>query len=168
MAISIAAIIFGILTGSLLSVLVGLVGSRRRIGFGWTFLLSIIFTPLIGLNTDLPRHNNVGRDHVVRTHTDLTAAIHVRRICGLNHPDPARTNQAIHIHATKTGGHKSACPPASVFRNFSIQIPFRPSRCRHAARDGTIPVGCPTYQHSIFPVSISPATSSRRNSGLRP
>ena len=49
MAISIAAIIFGILTGSLLSVLVGLVGSRRRIGFGWTFLLSIIFTPLIGL-----------------------------------------------------------------------------------------------------------------------
>ncbi|MBR0394549.1 MAG: hypothetical protein IIX04_05530 [Alistipes sp.] len=42
-------IIFGLLTGSLLSVLVGLVGSRRRIGFGWTFILSVIFTPLIGL-----------------------------------------------------------------------------------------------------------------------
>lgn len=40
---------FGILTGSLLAVLVGLVGARRRIGFGWAFLLSAIFTPLIGL-----------------------------------------------------------------------------------------------------------------------
>lgn len=29
--------------------LVGLVGSRRRIGFGWAFLISIVFTPLVGL-----------------------------------------------------------------------------------------------------------------------
>lgn len=42
-------IIFGLLTGSLLSVLVGLVGSRRRLGFGWSFILSVIFTPIIGL-----------------------------------------------------------------------------------------------------------------------
>lgn len=27
----------------------GLVGARRKIGFGWTFFLSILFTPLIGL-----------------------------------------------------------------------------------------------------------------------
>jgi energy-converting hydrogenase Eha subunit A len=42
-------IIFGILSDTLLSVLVGLVGSRRNIGFGWSFVLSLIFTPLIGL-----------------------------------------------------------------------------------------------------------------------
>lgn len=29
--------------------LVGLLGSRRRIGFGWSFFLSLIFTPVIGL-----------------------------------------------------------------------------------------------------------------------
>ena len=27
----------------------GTIGSRRRIGFGWAFLLSVIFTPLVGL-----------------------------------------------------------------------------------------------------------------------
>ena len=42
-------IIFGLLSGSLLSILAGIVGSRRHIGFGWTFLISVIFTPLIGL-----------------------------------------------------------------------------------------------------------------------
>ena len=42
-------VIFGLLGGCLLSVLVGLVGSRRRIGFGWAFLISVIFTPLVGL-----------------------------------------------------------------------------------------------------------------------
>lgn len=42
-------LIFGLLSGSLLSVLVGMIGSRRRIGFGWAFLLSLIFTPLVGL-----------------------------------------------------------------------------------------------------------------------
>lgn len=29
--------------------LVGLIGSRRRIGFGWAFLISLVFTPLVGL-----------------------------------------------------------------------------------------------------------------------
>lgn len=43
------AVIFGLLSGSLLSVLVGIIGSHRRIGFGWAFLLSLIFTPLVGL-----------------------------------------------------------------------------------------------------------------------
>lgn len=42
-------LIFGALTGSLLAVLVGLVGRKRRIGFGWAFVLSLVFTPLVGL-----------------------------------------------------------------------------------------------------------------------
>lgn len=46
---TLALIIFGLLSGSLLCVLVGIVGSRRRIGFGWTFLISVVFTPLVGL-----------------------------------------------------------------------------------------------------------------------
>ena len=41
--------VFGLLSGCFLSVLVGIIGSRRRIGFGWAFLLSVIFTPLVGL-----------------------------------------------------------------------------------------------------------------------
>lgn len=42
-------LIFGLLGDCLLSVLVGLVGARRKIGFGWTFLLSAIFTPVVGI-----------------------------------------------------------------------------------------------------------------------
>lgn len=42
-------VIFGLAGGILLDVLVGLVGSRRNIGFGWAFIISVIFTPLIGL-----------------------------------------------------------------------------------------------------------------------
>lgn len=42
-------VLFGILGGCLLSVLVGLIGSRRRIGFGWAFLISLVLTPLVGL-----------------------------------------------------------------------------------------------------------------------
>lgn len=42
-------LLFGLLSGCLFSVLVGIVGSRRRIGFGLTFLISVIFTPLVGL-----------------------------------------------------------------------------------------------------------------------
>ncbi|MCR4680122.1 MAG: hypothetical protein K5636_00725 [Bacteroidales bacterium] len=44
-----ALIIFGLLTNTLLAVLVGFLGARRRIGFGWTFLISLLATPLIGL-----------------------------------------------------------------------------------------------------------------------
>jgi hypothetical protein len=41
---------FGLLSGHLLlDVLVGLLGSRRNIGFGWAFILSVIFTPLVGV-----------------------------------------------------------------------------------------------------------------------
>lgn len=43
------ALLFGLLGGCLLAVLVGIIGSRRRIGFGWSFLISIVFTPLVGL-----------------------------------------------------------------------------------------------------------------------
>lgn len=42
-------VLFGILSDSLLSVLVGLLGSSRRIGFGWSFLISLVFTPLVGV-----------------------------------------------------------------------------------------------------------------------
>lgn len=41
-------IIFALASGLLLDVLVGFLGSRRNIGFGWAFILSAIFTPLIG------------------------------------------------------------------------------------------------------------------------
>ena len=41
-------IIFAIASGLLLDVLVGFLGSRRNIGFGWAFILSAIFTPLVG------------------------------------------------------------------------------------------------------------------------
>lgn len=40
--------VFGLLSGCFLAVLVGIIGSRRRIGFGWAFLISVIFTPLVG------------------------------------------------------------------------------------------------------------------------
>ncbi|MBQ9470971.1 MAG: hypothetical protein IJU72_08475 [Bacteroidales bacterium] len=46
---SILLIIFGIFGGVLLNALVGLIGARRRLGFGWTFLLSLLLTPLGGL-----------------------------------------------------------------------------------------------------------------------
>ena len=46
---SVLTLIFGLLSGCFLFVLVGIIGSRRRIGFGWAFLLSVIFTPLVGL-----------------------------------------------------------------------------------------------------------------------
>ncbi|MGP1447920.1 MAG: hypothetical protein ACTTKO_10445 [Candidatus Limimorpha sp.] len=42
-------LLVGLLTGSLLAVLVGLLGARRKIGFGWAFLISVILTPFIGL-----------------------------------------------------------------------------------------------------------------------
>lgn len=41
---------FGLLSGGLfLDVLVGLLGSRRNIGFGWAFILSLLLSPLVGL-----------------------------------------------------------------------------------------------------------------------
>ena len=46
---AILTLVFGLLSGCLLAVLVGIIGSRRRIGFGWAFLISVIFTPLVGL-----------------------------------------------------------------------------------------------------------------------
>lgn len=49
MLMGVPVLLFGLLSGSLLSVLVGIIGSHRRIGFGWAFLLSLIFTPLVGL-----------------------------------------------------------------------------------------------------------------------
>ena len=51
---SILAVIFGILSGCFLAVLVGIIGSHRRIGFGWAFLISLIFTPFVGLIDPLP------------------------------------------------------------------------------------------------------------------
>lgn len=42
-------IIGAIGTDSLLSALIGILGSRRTIGFGWSFLLSALFTPVVGI-----------------------------------------------------------------------------------------------------------------------
>lgn len=44
------SIVLGILTWCLISVLIGLVGSRRKIGFAWTFVLSLILTPIVVLS----------------------------------------------------------------------------------------------------------------------
>lgn len=38
-----------LLLGCLLPALVGWLGSSRELGFGWAFLISLIFTPLVGL-----------------------------------------------------------------------------------------------------------------------
>ena len=46
---TLSLIIFGLLSGALINILIGIIGSRRNIGFGWAFLLSIIFTPVVGL-----------------------------------------------------------------------------------------------------------------------
>lgn len=46
---TILVIVFGIVAGCLLDVLVALVGSKRKIGFGWTLFWSLVFTPLVGL-----------------------------------------------------------------------------------------------------------------------
>ena len=45
---AILTLLFGLLSGCLLAVLVGIISSRR-IGFGLAFLVSLIFTPLVGL-----------------------------------------------------------------------------------------------------------------------
>jgi hypothetical protein len=42
-------ILFGLLSGSLFSVLIGILGASRKIGFGWTFILSLLLTPIGGL-----------------------------------------------------------------------------------------------------------------------
>ena len=46
---SLFVLFFGLMSGCFLSVLVGIVGSKRRIGFGWAFLASLFLTPLVGL-----------------------------------------------------------------------------------------------------------------------
>lgn len=40
---------FALLSGCFLAALVGMLGRRRTIGFGWPFVLSLVFTPLVGL-----------------------------------------------------------------------------------------------------------------------
>ena len=42
-------LIFAIVLGVGADALIGLIGSRRNIGFGWAFILSLLFTPLVGL-----------------------------------------------------------------------------------------------------------------------
>ena len=63
-------ILFGALSGCLLSVLVGVIGSRRRIGFGWAFLISLIFTPLVGLIVALLTDPLPGEDRRWGVHWD--------------------------------------------------------------------------------------------------
>ena len=42
-------LIFSVLLGVGMDAVIGLLGSRRNIGFGWAFIISVLFTPLIGL-----------------------------------------------------------------------------------------------------------------------
>lgn len=42
-------ILGSLLLGCLLPALVGYLGSHRELGFGWAFVISLVFTPLIGL-----------------------------------------------------------------------------------------------------------------------
>lgn len=44
---SLFALFFGLMSGCFLSVLVGIVGSKRRIGFGWAFLASLLLTVMM-------------------------------------------------------------------------------------------------------------------------
>ena len=44
-----ALLIYGLCTNTLLSVIVGLFGAKREIGFGWTFLISVVLSPIIGI-----------------------------------------------------------------------------------------------------------------------
>ena len=45
----ISILIFAVVAGVGIDALIGLFGSRRNIGFGWAFILSLLFTPLVGL-----------------------------------------------------------------------------------------------------------------------
>ena len=58
------SIVLGILTWCLISVLIGLVGSRRKIGFAWTFVLSLILTPVVGLIAALTSPRPVSYTHL--------------------------------------------------------------------------------------------------------
>ena len=40
---------FFVLLGIVFSILVGLIGKNRNIGFGWSFVLSLFLSPIIGL-----------------------------------------------------------------------------------------------------------------------
>lgn len=42
-------ILFGLLSGSLFAILIGILGASRKIGFGWAFFLSLLLTPVGGL-----------------------------------------------------------------------------------------------------------------------
>ncbi|MBO7382016.1 MAG: hypothetical protein J6Y87_01195 [Muribaculaceae bacterium] len=47
--VSFGLVIFGLLTGTLLSILVGMFGARRKVGFTLTFLISLVLTPIAGI-----------------------------------------------------------------------------------------------------------------------
>ena len=42
-------LIFAVVLGVGVDALIGLFGSRRNIGFGWAFIISLLLTPLAGL-----------------------------------------------------------------------------------------------------------------------
>ena len=45
----ISIIVFAILMGVGIDAFIGIMGSRRNIGFGWAFIISLCFTPIVGL-----------------------------------------------------------------------------------------------------------------------
>ncbi len=46
---TILLVLFGILFGCFLPIIIGILGSKRNIGFTLAFLLSVILTPFVGL-----------------------------------------------------------------------------------------------------------------------
>ena len=42
-------LIFAVILGVGVDAFIGILGSRRNIGFGWAFIISLCFTPIVGL-----------------------------------------------------------------------------------------------------------------------
>ena len=54
------------------AILVGVLGSNRKIGFGWAFFWSVVFSPLIGLFIVLFSDNNSTKSsHKYKDHLEL-------------------------------------------------------------------------------------------------
>ena len=102
---SLFALFFGLMSGCFLSVLVGIVGSKRRIGFGWAFLASLFLTPLVGLllaliSDPLP----VGTDRGLGVHRDAVRRARAAVSGGLPLPAAGRRNAGGHVVRQTTVG----------------------------------------------------------------
>ena len=139
--------------------LVGIIGSRRRIGFGWAFLLSVIFTPLVGLVIALltdPLPGGDQRRGCIGTFVAVLgmlflAAFPVLPLTGGNHAAGAFRESGIRLHPPAQGG------PAFRFRDIRHEI---------ALRSAGEPVDMPTATIShVFGLVTGEAAVSASTSG---